>query len=163
MMVCLMLSLPWNILNNLLCSLPFFLHSTFFILQVLAPTISPPSLLMSSPVLPLSTPSILKSHFIALRPFHHLPVFWLYLNSLTSLPSGVFDRLTSLLSLCPTLPSHFLLTPISHSIIIAQQQSCLPPIWTVLKSQQTQISLLPIHQSPFSMMFIFPFINQFPL
>ena len=103
------------------------------------------------------------SHFIVLRPFHHLPVFYLYSNSLTFLPSGVFDHLTSLLTLYPIPPSHFLLTPISYSIIIGQHPYCLSPIWTVLKSQKTQISLLPIHQSPLSMMFISPFINQFSL
>ena len=167
MMVCLMVSPPWHVLNNLLYPLPcFFIPLPSFLpsfLQVLITTISPPSLLMSSSVSPPL--DILVSHLISLflRQFHHLPVFALHYNSLTSLPSGVFNHLTSLASLYPTSPSHFLLTPISCSIIIEQQPSCLPPIWTVLKSQQTHLSLLPSHQSPLFNDVYFPFINQFPL
>ena len=115
-------------------------------------------------------------HFIVLRPFHHLPVFDLHSNSLIP-PSS--------LSLCFHLISTTTNSPLFHLIsflvfpnlflfrlssfhpflssslfsFFPVQQSCLHPTWSVLKSQQTQISLLPIHQSPFSMMFISLFIN----
>ena len=126
---------------------------------------------MSSPVSPLSNLLIFHLISLLLRQFHHLPVFLsLHSNSFTSLPSGVFNYLSSLASLYSTPPSHFLLTLISCSIIIEQQPSCLPPIWIVFKSQQTHISLLSIHKSPFSMTFtpcppsfIFPLFHSLPL